>query len=176
MADEATKPGSDSTSSGETEAAPKGSLKKLIVIGVAVLLLGGGGFAGWKVFSAKTPAEGDEAAATGGKPSQVDKKAKPKIMYALKPFIVNLAEQRGQRYLKANIALDIYDKQVEQELYVRDPQIRDAILLLLSTKSYEDIKSAEGKIQLRNELIARINQLLGGGTIRGLYFTEFVVQ
>ncbi len=176
MADEATKPGSDSTSSEETEAAPKGSLKKLIVIGVAVLLLGGGGFAGWKFFLAKTPAEGDEAAATAGKSSLVDKKAKPKIMHELKSFIVNLQGQRGQRYLKANIVLGIYDKEVQQALVASDPQLRDAILLLLSTKSYEDISTTEGKIQLRNELIARINQLLGGGTVRGLYFTEFVVQ
>ncbi len=103
MADEATKPGSDSTSSEETEAAPKGSLKKLIVIGVAVLLLGGGGVAGWKVFLAKTPAEGDEAAATAGKPSQVDKKAKPKIMHELKPFIVNLQGQRLLYNTKADV-------------------------------------------------------------------------
>jgi flagellar FliL protein len=177
MAEEDTKSGSTSSKDGEgADAAPKGSLKKLIVIGVAVLLLGGGAFAGWKFFLGKESSpEADQADASAQKAPDISK-AKPKIMYALKPFIVNLVGQRGQRYLKTQIALDVYDKDIEEELYARTPQLRDAVLLLLSSKSFEDISTAEGKIQLRNELIARINQLLQRGTIRGLYFIEFVVQ
>ena len=50
------------------------------------------------------------------------------------------------------------------------------ILLLLSSKSLDEIQTVEGKIALRQELIQRINQILTTGKIRNLYFTEFVIQ
>jgi len=55
-------------------------------------------------------------------------------------------------------------------------QIRDTILLLLSSQSYAEISSMEGKLELKQSLLVRINQLLGGKKVRRLYFTEFVVQ
>ncbi len=180
MADEERKPDSDSKSQKEgedTEDSPKGSLKKLIVIGVVVLLLGGGGFAGWKFFLAKdSSSEADKATAGTEKAPKVDID-KPGYMYEMKPFIVNLVGHRGQRYLKTKIIFEIdLVKDIQKELSERTPELRDAMLLLLSSKSFEDVNNFEGKIQLRNELIVRINQVLRGGDIRGLYFTEFVVQ
>ena len=56
------------------------------------------------------------------------------------------------------------------------PQLRDGILLLLSSKSMEEIQGIEGKIALRSELVMRVNQILKQGKVRNLYFTEFVIQ
>jgi flagellar FliL protein len=50
------------------------------------------------------------------------------------------------------------------------------ILLLLSSKTLEQIQDIDGKIALRNELVSRINQALQQGRIKNLYFTEFVIQ
>lgn len=179
MAEEDARPKSDSKPSEETEGAEKSSSKKLlvfIVIGVLLVLLGGGAFAGWKFFLAKKSLPEDDPGITEtGVASEVDDTS-PGVMYSLNPFIVNLQGQRGQRYLKTKVELEAEGNDVEKALRSRTPQLRDAILLLLSSKSYEDINSAEGKIQLRNEMIARINQILQGRGIRSLYFTEFVVQ
>ncbi len=65
---------------------------------------------------------------------------------------------------------------VETELTARLPQLRDLVLLHLSSKSLEEIQGTTGKIALRNELIMRINQALKKTKVRNLYFTEFVVQ
>ena len=65
---------------------------------------------------------------------------------------------------------------IKKELAQRNPQLRDAILLILTSKSFEDIFRPEGKLRLKNELISRINQSLPDAGIRSLYFTEFVVQ
>jgi flagellar FliL protein len=182
MAEEHTKPESDSKSSegtDKTESPPKSSSKKLvkfIVIGTLLVLLGGGAFAGWKFFLAKGSSGEDDPGMTETEDvSEVDDTS-PGVMYAMNPFIVNLVGQRGQRYLKTKLELDITNKETEKDIKQRSPQIRDAILLLLATKSYDDINTAEGKIQLRNELVSRINQILQGSSIRSLYFTEFVVQ
>jgi flagellar FliL protein len=61
-------------------------------------------------------------------------------------------------------------------LKLRQPQLRDVVLLLLSSKTLEEIQGTEGKIILRRELVLRINQVLQKGKIRNLYFTEFVIQ
>jgi flagellar FliL protein len=150
----------------ETEAAPKNSSKKFVIIGLALLLLSGGGFAGWKFLWAGKASEKDDPVAVKTEDAVKD----------MDPFIVNLLGDRGKRYLKAKLDLEVENEDVKNELKKRTPQLRDAILLLLTSKTFEEISKPEGKIQLRNELIARINQLLRGGTVRALYFTEFVVQ
>jgi flagellar FliL protein len=48
--------------------------------------------------------------------------------------------------------------------------------VLLSSKSYAEIGSVEGKYQLRDEIVQRINQFIGGDGVKTAYFTEFVIQ
>jgi flagellar FliL protein len=160
----------------ETEAAPKNSSKKFVIIGLALLLLSGGGFAGWKFLWAGKASEKDDPVAVKTEDAVKDMDPSPEIIHEMDPFIVNLLGDRGKRYLKAKLDLEVENEDVKNELKKRTPQLRDAILLLLTSKTFEEISKPEGKIQLRNELIARINQLLRGGTVRALYFTEFVVQ
>lgn len=97
-------------------------------------------------------------------------------IFTLDSFVVNLNDPGGKRYLKIKIELEFFQTGFQEELMLRLPQIRDAILLILSSKSFEDIQGIDGKIALRNELIVRINKLLKSQKIKNLYFTEFVVQ
>jgi flagellar FliL protein len=72
--------------------------------------------------------------------------------------------------------LELSAPEVMEEINNRMPQLRDAILMVLPSKQYSDIGSTEGKIALRDELIAKINGILKKGTVTTIYFTEFVVQ
>jgi flagellar FliL protein len=47
---------------------------------------------------------------------------------------------------------------------------------MLSSKTFQDISTFEGKLQLRAELLAMLNQHLSTGMIINIYFTEFIVQ
>jgi len=38
------------------------------------------------------------------------------------------------------------------------------------------VRTAEGKQQLREEIIARVNQVLDRDIVKAVYFTEFIVQ
>jgi flagellar FliL protein len=49
-------------------------------------------------------------------------------------------------------------------------------LVLLSSKESVALKPATGKLQLRDEILQRVNSLLAAGKARNVYFTEFVVQ
>jgi flagellar FliL protein len=168
----------------------KSPLKLIIIIVAAVVLLGGGGFFGWKFFLAGGDKAAEETAQTkkagaekaGGKAGEKGGEAKkgptvPGTILDMEPFIVNLADPAGKRYLKLKIAVDAKDDKLKQEITARIPQIRDSILLLLTSKSYADIAPVAGKIRLRNEILQVFNRaLMGVGSVHGIYFTEFVVQ
>ncbi len=152
----------------------KSSILKLIIIGVAVLVLVGAGFVGWKLLTTAPDQSTEEATASADQNAETEDALSKN--YALDTFVVNLNDPGGKRYLKTNIELEYLPEAVGTELAHRLPQIRDLILLLLSSKSLEDIQTVDGKIALRRELIQRINQVLTSGKIRNLYFTQFVIQ
>jgi flagellar FliL protein len=153
------------------EAAPpkKGGLVKWLIIGVAVLLvLGGGGFVSWKTFLNQPAEEVKEETAP------VSVELGP--TFPLETFIVNLAGAAGERYLKVRMELELKESSLVPELEKRTPQIRDTVLLLLSSKTFDDIATFRGKTKLRNEITSRLNAVLPPASIKKIYFTEFVVQ
>jgi flagellar FliL protein len=168
----------------------KSPLKLIIILLVAVLVLGAAGFFGWKFFlageeapapaPAEAPAPDQKAAGEAPAPEAGGGKEAPQVpaeVMELEPFIVNLADPSGKRYLKLQLAVDAKNEELKKEIQARMPQIRDSILLLLTSKSYSDIAPVAGKIRLRNEILKIINRsLLGAGSVHAVYFTEFVVQ
>jgi flagellar protein FliL len=144
---------------------------RLIIIGAAVVVLVCGGLAAWQVVGGERhSAQIDDR---GPRPGT---EVTAGLVFSMSPFVVNLNDPGGKRYLKTKIDLEYAGVGVTEELKQRQPQVRDAILLLLSSKSLEDIQGVEGKIILRRELISKINQVLTKGKIRNLYFTQFVIQ
>lgn len=97
-------------------------------------------------------------------------------LYSLGTLIVNLADQGGKRYLRVTMELELEHIEMADQLEMRKPQIRDSILMILPSKSYSDINTTEGKIALRDELMAKLNSFFKDGGINNIYFTEFVVQ
>lgn len=149
----------------EMEAAPpksKGKLKKIIIMGVlAVVLLVGGAFAYLVLTDDPSP----------DKPKHADK-----AMMTLEPFLVNLADKDSRRYLKVKIDLEVDGEKAVKELEKSLPRIRDQLIFLLSSKSYQDICTPEGKHQLKKEIMERMAALPTGKKISGAFFTEFVAQ
>jgi flagellar FliL protein len=150
-----------------------GSKLKLIIVIVGVMVvLSAGGFAVKAfVFSDKN-AETDEAEAEA-------KKAPEPGMAALSPFIVNLADEGSQRFLKCQLVLETVDTETADGIIgneILTPKLRDTILLTLSAKTVAEVASAEGKVKLRSELLTRINAILENKGVSAVYFAEFVVQ
>jgi flagellar FliL protein len=105
-----------------------------------------------------------------------EKEASIGPMYKMETLIVNLADQGGKRYLRVTMELELSSSEVVAEIEKRMPQLRDAILMILPTRQYADISTTQGKISLRDEILAKMNSYLKKGSILTIYFTEFVVQ
>lgn len=148
----------------------------MIISGVLLLLVGaiGAGFyIMWSRVSSLTPqaqSTENDAAQESEKASQVGP------MLDLSTFIVNLADEDGQRYLKTSISIEMDGDPGLSEATSRLPQIKDFIVTLLPTKTSTEILSSEGKQVLRTQLTEGLNRFLSKGKITSLYFTDFVVQ
>lgn len=164
------------------EAKPARSSKMLVMIVAAVALAGAGGyFAMSKSGGAKEGAaeEGKSAGhgeAKGGHEKKDATESKGSLMHPLDTFIVNLTDQGRTRYLKVTVQLEIEKQETVDLVKSKTPQIRDSLIILLSSKSIEEISTSEGKYQLRDEIVARVKQFVGTGAVVAAYFTDFVVQ
>ena len=97
-------------------------------------------------------------------------------LFPLKTFIVNLADEERNRYLRVTMDLELVAPTDTEKLNQRLPQVRDRILMILPSKRFDEIASVEGKTALRDEIINKLNSLFPRTVITNIFFTEFVVQ
>jgi len=142
----------------------KKSIFRWIVMAVAVIALGAGGFAGWKYYASNAPALKErEVVQTPG-------------IWSMGSMVVNLMDDNGERYLKTTIQIEVSSQECVAEMDLLKPKIADSVLVLLSSKSYKEIAGFEGKQSLRDEIAVRLNRYLAKGQVRRIYFTEFLIQ
>ncbi len=153
----------------ETTGGGKGKLLLALLL-LLILLIGGGAGAYFFLFAKKEEGK-EEAPKPKVSPEAVG------VMYKLEPaFIVNLADPEMTMYARVSITLELSSPEVTLEVQKREPIIRDAIIEILSNKTSRELRSPEGREQLKLEIIKRINTILVQGGVRNVYFTEFVVQ
>ncbi len=169
-----------------------GNKKKFIIIGAAVavaiilgvvvfLMMGKGGKKEGAKDEAKTEAKAEGKAEGGGHGAEGGghggaAAGAASTVYPLEPFIVNIYDGQELRYLKVKVELEMANPAVKPELDARLAPIRDAVLVLLSTKTLQEIQDIQGKNQLKEEILAAINKNIPPGKIAKVYFTDFVVQ
>ena len=159
--------------------APKNSKKLLIMILAALLILGGGGAAAFfmlKQTSGANHADGKKSA----------ERKNPSVFAALDPFTVNLADPSRDHYLQIGLTYEVYAADVETDLKTQMPLLRSRVLLLLTSKSSEELASPEGKSKLAGDLVMLARAALGTSRAAGaqnsergvvdVHFSSFIIQ
>ena len=98
------------------------------------------------------------------------------ILYPLDTFTVNLKSDSGRRYLKATMSLELSGEELSTELDAKKAVLRDRIIRILSSKTLEEISSRKGKKKVSEQIMNTLNAMITDGRIKGIYFTEFVIQ
>jgi len=98
------------------------------------------------------------------------------ILYPLDTFTVNLKSDSGRRYLKVTMSLELDGEELSLELDAKSPVLRDRVIRILTSKSLEEISSKQGKQKVSDQVMNTLNAMISDGEIRGIYFTEFVIQ
>jgi len=149
----------------------------IIGIIVGLLVLGGGGYYAYITFFQEKPAKEDvPAEGEGTAKEDAKKELNLGVMFPLDPLIVNLAGSQGKRFLKVTISFELSTPEVHAELKENIQKVTDSILVLLSSKTFEDVYSVQGKFKLKDEVTTRVNRFLVVGHVKEAYFTEFIIQ
>lgn len=101
------------------------------------------------------------------------------LLVPLAPFIVNLSGDQGQRYLRLAVQVELREDLAEvgkAALEHQLPEVRNRLIFLLTSKTFADIGSTQGKYDLQSDITKHINETLDGPFIRKTFFTEFIVQ
>lgn len=164
----------------KSEAAPrpkkKRSFVKLALIAIVLLACAGGG--AWYFMQGDdappaTPIKGAKAA-----PKAAPVSTKPPTFLPLDPFTVNL--QNEQQYLQVGLTLRLTDPSYGDSVKVRMPEVRNRVLLLLSSKTVQDLSTLEGKQALSTDIQKEVMAAMGGsvppGGLSGVLFTSFLIQ
>jgi len=108
----------------------------------------------------------------GSKQSQMPSRS----LFQLEPFIVNIYDGLVLRYLRLIVELEITHPAVKYEIEGQIVPIRDSILILLSSKTLQDIQDSRGKKILKKEILGIFSKHINSGGILNIYFTDFTVQ
>jgi len=97
----------------------------------------------------------------------------PTTLYPLESFLVNISSDQGPKFLQTQMELELTDSATEDEITKKKAAIRDAIIVLLSSRSYKQIRETSGMMALRQGILRSVNNLLTSGQVREVYFTQF---
>ena len=157
-----------------------GQPRNPLLLLLLVLTLLNTGAIGWLVYtqSLGVPHREATAAPVNALPVEEPPAVLPEetSLMALDPFIANLADPSGKRYLRATFEIEVSPPLGAEEMHKKTAQVRDSILLVLTSKSYEDIRTTAGKGALREEIVTELNKILTSGNVRQIFFKEFIVQ
>jgi flagellar protein FliL len=164
----------------------------VVIIAVLCTLLVAGGIIAALLMrsnSHKEEAAAEPAAAETAKDSPAkgkDKERKgdkgPAIYIAMEPpFVVNFETTQTARFLQVNVQLMTRDSSTAQLLRDNEPILRNDLLFLLSSQTYETVSTASGKEELRKRALETVRAVVkqeGGKPelFENVYFTSFVMQ
>jgi len=153
-------------------------MKKILMLAGGALLLVGASIGG-TLFLA-----GGQAAAPGvaGAPPEVAAAVIPKVLYYnVQPeFVVNLKPPSRDEFLMVELAIAAYDQDQLDTIDDNMPELRHELLMLFGRQKSQDLRSEEGKAELRTEAIAIIDSLVekhfGPAPVNDVFLTRFVMQ
>ena len=162
-------------------AAKKGS--SFVMILIAALLAAGlaGGGVYFMTASKHASAESGEQVQGVDGEKAAGKKV-PAIYVKLDPPLVATFEAKGlMRFLQVSVEIMTRDQATADLIKQHDPMIRNDLLMLFGSQTYDTISTHEGKDELRSKALAAVQKVIdaeGGNSkkVEQLYFTSFVMQ
>jgi len=158
-----------------------GGLLPIINLVLLVLVLGVGGFIAWKMVSMEQQPEVTQEAPTQTPETKIpeveaEDPDAPPIFLDIADITINLADTEVSRFLRAKIKLEVRGEEAQQKVELNMIKINDMVITLLSSKTFDEIRTPQGKYELKEDLVYRINRLVTGKPVKNLYFTDFVSQ
>lgn len=167
----------------EAQESKKGKSRLLIILIVLVVLVSAGAGAYMTIGQPDAEQVIAEEMESDDKDVSEDREEEKEeaIYFSLDPaFVANISGKNRTRLLQVKIEAMTRNAKVKEDVTKHLPQIRNNVLLLLSSKTYTDLTDKAGKQQLRKEVRKEIQKILEAETgeegIENVYFTSFVMH
>ncbi|WP_249696232.1 flagellar basal body-associated FliL family protein [Stappia sp. WLB 29] len=163
----------DAAEAGAPEEGAGRSKKKLLIFGVAgLVLLATAGVGGYYFFTGG----GESAAPDGAAAPDAAVEQRPAVFFDLPEMTVNLSSEGRATYLRVRISLEVSDRDMVQKIEPYLPRILDAFQVYLRELRPADLEGSSGLFRLKEELLRRINTAVYPARIEGVLFKEILVQ
>jgi flagellar FliL protein len=133
---------------------------------IAVVVIAGGGTVAFLT------TRGPEREAATVKPTEHG-------LLSLEPFVVNLADEGGSRFLRVSVRLVVETPEQAEHVQKNEVvlvRVRSTILELLTQQTADHVVTAEGKAALKQAIAERAAAVLDGAKVTDVLFSDFVVQ
>jgi flagellar basal body-associated protein FliL len=91
-------------------------------------------------------------------------------------FIVQVRATEGDRYAHMTIEVEVAAETDKKAFETRMPRIRDAVIGYLADRSEDELRGSEGLGQVKEALTKKLDEIVPGHRVRGLFVTEFIIQ
>lgn len=162
----------DAAEAGAPEEGAGRSKKKLLIFGVAglVLLAAVGGGAYYFLMGSS------ESVAPDGAAPDAAVEQRPAVFFDLPEMTVNLSSEGRATYLRVRISLEVSGREMVQKIEPYLPRILDAFQVYLRELRPADLEGSSGLFRLKEELLRRINTAVYPARVEGVLFKEILVQ
>jgi flagellar FliL protein len=126
----------------------------------------GGGEHGEKASEEHGEKAGGHGAPVGG----------PGPMVKLENFVIQLKAVDSERYVRVAFDLEVSSEPDKDVIQARLSQIRDAIISYFSDRTLEELRGSEGMDHIKQQLLKRLETIVPGHRIKGIYITDFIIQ
>lgn len=162
----------------EESAKPPRDLKKILMLLFVVINVLGVGGAAFVVYKSTIGYVADPIGEKIAREKYIERvkyfEEKP-IVYTMDPFVVNLNGQPAKT-IQLELSLEMLNEVGYEEVITKTTEARDKIVQILNGKAYPELETIQGKLILKNQITVALNQYLRAGVVKGVYFTNFIVQ
>ncbi len=82
-------------------------------------------------------------------------------MASIAPFVANLQDPLGKRYIKLAIEVELRDEKAVVLFSSTEIKIKDMLIRLLGGKRPQDMLGQQNQLELKQEIVNRLNQIIG---------------
>lgn len=165
------------TTSPSAKPSKLGLILTIVFIVVNGIVTGGGLFLAYKgTIGWNPPIYTEEQAFERLKSEQAEMEKLP-LIFTLDSFKANLNDS-PVRAIEIELSVEMMNREGFEELIDSDNQakVRDEILRILQSKSYEDVSTVQGKLFLKDQFSSSLNAILKKGIVKDIFFSQFKIE
>jgi len=98
------------------------------------------------------------------------------VMFKIEPFMLNITSQTDESFAKMTMEAELAGPVFVEKAKAKTPALRDAVIMLISSKTPEDLISPDGRLLLKEEINNSFNRILGDKAVNNIFITDFIMQ